>query len=227
MIYIGIDDTDIAGSRGTGHLAHLFADDLSTNFHVVGVTRHQLLFDPRVPYTAKNSCAAIHLTLVTVNLPILFNRVKAIMLANFEHGSDPGLAVASFVPQNIIDFGKKAKTDLVNQAEAFGLASQGPTLIGGLGGTNDGVIGAMAAIGLAADGNDGRYIRIGDVRELEGLVTPRQVIDAGVSSVKQLNGDEVTEGLIQAERLRPSRRDEQPVLFVEKGEESWLPLKLD
>lgn len=232
MIYIGIDDTDVLGSRGTGHLAQLIADDLSSNFNVVGVTRHQLLFDQRVPYTAKNSCAAIHLTQVTINLPVLFNRIKAIMLAHFEEGSDPGLVVAGFVPQHIIQFGKKAKAEIVDQKEAYKLASQCPVLIGGLGGTNDGVIGAMAAIGLAADGNDGRYIRVGAVRGLEGFVTPQQVVDAGVTAVKQLNGQDVTAGRILAERLRPSRRLGQPVLFVEPAansdeEKYWQPLKLD
>ena len=227
MIYIGIDDTDVVGSRGTGHLAQLIADDLSSNFLVLGVTRHQLLFDPRVPYTAKNSCAAIHLAMVTINLPVLFNRIKAIMLANFEEGSDPGLAVAGFVPQHIIDFGKKAKNEIVSKKDAFSLASQCPVLIGGLGGTNDGVIGAMAALGLAASGDDGRYIRVGAVRGLEGPITPQQAVDAGIVAVKQQNGKDVTDGLILAEKLRPSRREGKPILFVEQGNQYWHPLKLD
>ena len=61
MIYIGIDDTDNKTSRGTGHLARLIAADLAQDYRLLGVTRHQLLVDPRIPYPAKNSSAAIAL----------------------------------------------------------------------------------------------------------------------------------------------------------------------
>jgi hypothetical protein len=42
-----------------------------------------------------------------------------------------------------------------------------------------------------------------------------------------MDGTEVTQGLVMAEKLRPSRREGKPVLFVEKGEDGLLPLKLD
>ena len=61
MIYIGLDDTDVLESRGTGHLAREIARSLKADYDVQGVTRHQLLVDPRVPCTKNNSCAAIHL----------------------------------------------------------------------------------------------------------------------------------------------------------------------
>ena len=42
-VYIGIDDTDIPGSRGTGKLAHDIAKALDT-YHAYAITRHQLFF---------------------------------------------------------------------------------------------------------------------------------------------------------------------------------------
>ena len=59
MIYIGIDDTDNLNSRGTGRLARNIAAALSSDFTVLGVVRHQLLQDPRVPFTSHNSSATI------------------------------------------------------------------------------------------------------------------------------------------------------------------------
>lgn len=228
MIYIGIDDTDIEGSRGTGHLARVIADDLAKDFTVAGVTRHQLFFDQRIPYTAKNSCAAIHLDWDGfTNLPALFERVKAIMLANFEEGSDPGLAVTESINPNIIEFGKRAKCEVLMQDEAYMLAKMYPVLLDGLGGTKDGVIGAMAAVGLAADGNDGRYIQYGAVREFEGPVAIQELRSGGIHTIRNMDGEEISKGLVLAEKLRPSRREGQPVLFVEKGDEHWMPLKLD
>ena len=59
MYLVGLDDTDVLESRGTGHLARQIAAALATEYQVLGVTRHQLLLDPRVPCTRNNSCAAI------------------------------------------------------------------------------------------------------------------------------------------------------------------------
>lgn len=77
-LFIGLDDTDILTSRGTGHLAREIAAVLQGAGHtLLGVTRHQLLRDPRVPCTKKNSCAAIHLAVEdTVGLGQILTQVQ-------------------------------------------------------------------------------------------------------------------------------------------------------
>jgi hypothetical protein len=42
-----------------------------------------------------------------------------------------------------------------------------------------------------------------------------------------LDGQPVTKGLVLVDKMRPARRNGQPVLFVERQEDHWLPLKLD
>ncbi|MEJ2758511.1 MAG: hypothetical protein P8046_08540 [Anaerolineales bacterium] len=227
MIYIGIDDTDVIDSRGTGHLGRLIAETLAKDFKVTGVTRHQLLFDPRIPYTAKNSCAAVHIDAEDSDIPTFAFVVEKILTDNFEEGSDPGLAIASLVPQEIMEFGKQAKTTVLNQKMARSLAEDHKIFLKGLGGTNDGMIGALAAIGLAASGEDGRYIQVGDVRELEGLTEIGQLLNAGIHAVKTLSGDTIPNGLVKTEKLRPARRGAKVVLYVEKSGDHWLPLKID
>lgn len=228
MIFIGLDDTDNPDSRGTGHLARLIAAHLAATYPTAGVTRHQLLFDPRVPYTAKNSCAAILLDTTEADLPALFATVKALMLDHFEQGSDPGLAVAQSVPDTVTAFGQRAKRDLVRQDEALALAEAESLLLAGLGGTNDGVIGALAAIGLAAGGEDGRYVQVGASRDLAGLVPAADVLAAGIGAIRTLAEEPVREGLVLADKVRPARRSGQPVLYVETAPEGhWQPLKLD
>src|SRR5690606_23934992 len=95
--------------------------------------------------------------------------VRALMQANFIAGSDPGLAVAADVNQAVINFGRQAQQAIVTQEEATTLARQHNIYLAGLGGTNGGIIGALASIGLAASGNDGRYILLGTIRDLSGL----------------------------------------------------------
>ncbi len=105
-------------------------------------------------------------------------------------------------------------------------AGQG-VLLSGLGGSQDGVIGALAAVGLAASGEDGRYLLVGRTRDLSGLQEVETVLQAGISAVCTLDGFPVTQGLVQAEKLRPARRGGQPVLVVEWQADHWQPLKLN
>lgn len=227
-IYIGIDDTDVKESRGTGHLARTIAASLEDKFTVAGVTRHQLLFDPRVPFTAKNSSAAIILEgNLYADIEEIFSHVKGLMLADFIPGSDPGLCVCEDVPSEVTAFGNKAKTEFVYQKEALELAARFNIQLLGLGGTNDGVIGALSAVGLAAGGDDGRYVLVGNVRSLEGLVTVDQLQEAGVWQVRDLDGGVVTEGLISTHKLRPARREGKVILFVHWSEDHWEADKLD
>jgi tRNA(Ile2) C34 agmatinyltransferase TiaS len=230
MILIGLDDTDTKESRGTGHLARQIAADLAADYAVLGVTRHQLLSDPRVPYTSHNSCAAIVLEGASDSPELvrsLTDRVRMLMLADFEPGSDPGLCVAIDVPSPIIAFGRRVQHRLVSQAEARSLAAEWGLPLLGLGGTEDGVIGALAAIGLAASGDDGRYVLVGRSRELAGLAAVPDLLAAGINCVQTSDGRPVMDGLVCADKLRPARRGGRPVAVVEWDREFWRPLKLD
>jgi tRNA(Ile2) C34 agmatinyltransferase TiaS len=224
---IGIDDTDNLDSRGTGHLAREMARALAQDFRVLGVTRHQLLEDERVPKTAKNSCAAILFEGEVVPLEEIADFARKMMRDDFQPGSDPGLCVASVVPADVITFGQRARREFLYQQEPRDLAAAHGIFLEGLGGDEGGVIGALAAVGLAASGNDGRYVEVGSIRTLEGLRLISDVLAAGIASVKTLDGAPVTEGQVQTDKMRPARREGQPVLFVERENDHWLPLKLD
>ena len=236
LLFIGLDDTDTLESRGTGHLARTVATALAADYQVLGVTRHQLLIDPRVPYTAKNSSAAILLRPNgCIDAEALTTRVRALVCDQYSYGSDPGLCIASRVPPAISTFGRRVQQDVVTQADARALAATHAIRLIGLGGNEDGVIGALAAVGLAATGDDGRYVMVGQSRALTGPCPIPAVLAAGVADVRTLDGRRVTHGLILTDKLRPARRDARPIAFVEPcpdpvpGEpvRYWRPLKLD
>ena len=228
MIFIGIDDTDTTESRGTGYLARMIAAELTADYQVSGVIRHQLLDDPRVPCTSNNSSATILLRSKNgSNLTYLIRRVEDLILASFNPGSDPGVCVAAHVPPAITDFGRRVQRQLVAQVEARTLAARHGLLLSGLGGTQDGVIGALAAVGLAACGNDGRYVQVGRSRELKGLLPVNELLATCISAIQTQDGRTVAGGLVMADKLRPARRGGQPVAVVEWQDGHWLPLKLD
>ena len=199
---IGIDDTDNHESRGTGHLAREIAKALAQDFHVHGVTRHQLLEDERVPKTAKNSCAAILFEGEAVPLEELAEFARKMMRDDFQPGSDPGLCVVSVVPDEVITFGQRARREFLYQQEPRNLAAAHGIFLEGLGGDEGGVIGALAAVGLAASGDDGRYVEVGSIRTLEGLHPISEVLASGITSVKIPDGASVTDGLIQTDKMR-------------------------
>ena len=82
-------------------------------------------------------------------------------------------------------------------------------------------------MGLAASGEDGRYVLVGRSRQLRGLQPVQQLLAAGIVAVRTADGRPVTEGLVQTDRLRPARRGGQPIAVVEREADHWLPLKLD
>lgn len=230
MIYIGMDDTDNLESRGTGLLARQVAADLAESYGVLGVVRQQLLRDPRVPCTKNNSSKAIVLEAdgkVEVNVEALAARVRDLMLADYQPGSDPGLCVVAEVPAEVVEFGRRAQRELLTQDEARALAARFGLYLEGLGGDEMGVIGALAAVGLTAGGEDGRYILAGQVRSLAGLQPISTVLASGIAAVQTADGQAVTDGLVMADRLRPARRGGRPVAVVELHEDVWQPLKLD
>jgi hypothetical protein len=229
MIYIGLDDTDNHESRGTGRLAREIAADLAKEYPVQGVTRHQLLVDSRIPYTSHNSSAAILIDAPEEPpLELIFERVRALMEADPVPGSDPGLCVATeSAAQAVTGFGIRAQKEVVDQVQARFLALSSGIMLAGLGGTQDGVIGALAAVGLAAGGQDGRYLLLGTSRDLTGLQPLEALRAVGLDDVRTLDGQPVEAGLVLADKLRPARRAGRPVLFVEECDEHyWLPLKL-
>jgi len=154
VIFIGIDDTDNKESRGTGHMSRMLAQELRSEIEVYGITRHQLLVDPRIPYTAKNSCAALHINAngdpasggtanSGIDLTALAERVADFVQSESAPGSDPAICVAQDVPMEVSQFGHRVQHDVVTQDEARSLAERHGIILRGLGGTEDGVIGVQ------------------------------------------------------------------------------------
>jgi hypothetical protein len=235
MIYIGIDDTDTADSPGTNQLARALVARVAPDYRCAFILRHQLLDDPRVPYTSKNGSASIQLEpRGEANTESLTATLREGMRAWFKEGSDPGLCVAAGAPAEVIAFGRRCQAEVVGQADARQLAARHGLHLEGLGGTEDGVIGALAAIGLAACGDDGRVVQLGTwPDDLSGLQEIASLRERGVE-VRQIDsGAAVTDGPVDVgKHLRPNRRTGRVVLFVTPspapaaGTAAWQAVRL-
>ncbi|WP_321423203.1 ABC transporter substrate-binding protein [uncultured Methanobacterium sp.] len=221
MIYACLDDTDNPDSRGTGQLSRTIAQNISGEFPIHCVTRHQLYKHPDIPYTTHNTCSVIQIKDLGIErVNDIFEAVKTEMMDDFIEGSDPGLAVAheSQITPAIVAFGQDAKRNILNQGMARNLARNLGIRLEGLGGTEDGVIGAVAGIGLAASGNDGRCLLIGD-KQIKGSKTAEDLLRSGIDAIYSLEGVKITSGLIENEedkKLKPCPIGGKMVLFVEE-----------
>ena len=223
-IYIGFDDTDTLDSpSGTGKLVRRFTAQLPVSCRVHGVIRQQLLVSPEIPYKSHNSsaCAIADIDDASDLERIIEKAVDHLRQHAFD-GSDPGVCIAAETDPHLTDlisFGHACTHTVMSQKEA--LRAAGSTHLSGHGGTNDGIIGAAAAVGLTAAGWAGRYI------EYDGLRDYPQMI-----RVSELNARQITVMSVERDAalpapqdlvltngwLRPRRIAHEPVVLVRKKE---------
>ena len=185
-VYVGFDDTDVLGSAiGTGKLARRYEQIIPMACKVWGIVRQQLLVDPAIPYTSHNSSAC-----VIVDCPdsSFIETLKSTAITHIEAmalpGSDPGLCVVSEgspVLPALESFGLLCTAKVVSQSDA--MQAVGSAHLSGHGGTNDGIIGAAAAVGLTASGWCGRFIEYSDLRAFPDLVAVSELIQKGMRVV--------------------------------------------
>jgi len=230
-IYIGFDDTDtIDSDRGTGKLARWFENELRQGYRLWGVVRQQLLLDPLIPYTTHNSSAcAIVETGNGLSLDELISKAVHHVERHFIPGSDPGLCVAHeghpSLPSLIL-FGRTCATTIVTQKDALRAASG--VHLSGHGGTNDGMIGAAAAVGSTAYGWSGRLIEFGRLRDFPQNVSVADLEKSGmiVVSIDRDGHVPSSEDIVDTKRwLRPRYWGGKAVLPVNfRGDHLWETL---
>lgn len=182
-VFLGFDDTDVVGAdRGTGKFARWFEEKLPAGVRLHGVVRQQLPVLEGIPYTSQNSSACLILDDVEpLQVDELIDRGTNHIREHFIDGSDPGLCVVvenGVSPGELIDFARKASSSLVSQKEAMVAAKK--FHLSGHGGTNDGIIGAAAGVGLTMTGWSGRYIEYNGLREFGEFVRVGELEKRGI-----------------------------------------------
>lgn len=220
-IYIGFDDTDSLDCEyGTGKVARWFSSELPEGCRMWGVVRQQLLVDEAIPYTSHNSSAC--LVIETSGNGRLLDEVTARAATHLERhaapGSDPGMCVAGEgVPglTGLMEFGLACTRRVMTQQEAL-MACSGIHL-SGHGGSNDGIIGAAAAVGLTAAGWYGRFIEFGLLRKLPSELLVDELVAQGIR-VMSMDRDAFVprpgDRVLTQNWVRPRLLAGQPVLPV-------------
>jgi hypothetical protein len=220
-VFIGVDDTDILnGPFGTGRVARDMAEQLEKLGlgHTFGVIRYQLLVDPRIHYTSHNSAKCVEFESeapIILLHEICANFLKQIYL----EGSDPGLCTCAEeqLSSKIISFGGSAQRELVTREKAIQLAETSGVLLSELGGTGEGIIGALAAVGLRGAGDGGRYVQLDGIRDITGLVTVGSILaNTAITAVVDEDGRpvKINELIDSQDWIKPNVIAGKPVLRI-------------
>ena len=219
-VYLGFDDTDALDALyGTGKLVRWFQRAMPEGCTCLGVVRQQLLVSADIPYTSHNSSACLIADIPEAGLmDELIERAVAHLNHYAVHGSDPGLCV---VPEfdisltRLAAFGYRCTREVTSQQQAMAAAAQ--VHLSGHGGTNDGIIGAAAAVGLTASGWSGRFVELKSLRGMPDEISVADLQQQGIEVVsmeRDANVPAPTDTVMTNGWLRPRLLGHRPVLFV-------------
>ncbi len=225
-ILICIDDTDQKDGPGTGHLAQALCEEIEQRRWGTcsAISRHQLFVHPDIPYTSHNSSLCFEAGIQEDRLMELIGFSGKYLREKSAPGSDPGLCVA--VVEQILNrdkltgFGHKAKQAILTKEDAYELAGELNIHLSEHGGTGQGVVGALAGIGLRLSGNDGRFrgwYHFGREGESIGVKVLRthRFIDAVRSETGEILTDDTTV-FFGGDEQKTVLQDGKQVLLVKK-----------
>jgi hypothetical protein len=237
VVLIGIDDTDNDTSPGTGQLARRLSSEIQhRGAKPLGITRHQFLVDDRIPYTSHNSGACIAVDwegdIGELNFAIELIRQWA------ADGSDPGICIIdqSVVPSDVMKWGWAATCEVLFKQAGIDLARSHGINLHPLGGTGDGIIGALASVGLRADGNEGRFLDLPGLRMLGDVVGIGELSEIGIQvehhepscagAADAVKVRDLTARYLTMNWVRPRLERGRPVWHVEwsEDEHAWIPV---
>ncbi|WP_319524604.1 hypothetical protein [uncultured Desulfosarcina sp.] len=200
---------------------------LPEEYCCLGVVRQQLLVSDDIPYTSHNSSACLIADIQDASLltKLIEEAVSHIMEYAAE-GSDPGLCVATekdAALDGIVAFGQRCTHAVSTQKQALHAARK--VHLSGHGGTNDGIIGATAAVGLTLSGWSGRYVEFTDLRNWPERTTIAELNGSGIGTLSTDRDAKVpspNDVVFTHGWLRPRLVGHRPVLFVKpQGESVW------
>jgi tRNA(Ile2) C34 agmatinyltransferase TiaS len=223
--YFGFDDTDTRDSiHGTGKLVRWFLKELPRGCECMGVVRQQLYVCNEIPYTSHNSAACMIIQIADSELlEYVIECAVNHLEKHFIIGSDPGLCVATEFDQSLnglVDFGHMCTHAVTSQKQAIKAARS--VHLSGHGGTNEGIIGAAAAVGLTASGWSGRFIEYKNVRDYPETIKVFELRKNGIQVVsmdRDANAPAPDDLVFTNNWLRPRLLGHRPILFVHPVDE--------
>ena len=225
-----IDDTDTIDSIGTGTICEMIkAEIIDKNLATcTNITRHQLLIHDDIPYTSHNSSMCFTGQLLKGSKQDIIDLAIDVVMKNHALGSDPGVSV-SMVDElirvnDLISFGVKATREVLTKEQAYKLANDCQVHLSEHGGSGQGIIGALAGIGLRLSGANGELK--GVLKKIvESKFTVEDLLkDEGIDRVMTDEGDSLgkEEIVMIKNQTKVMLKEHLFTLLVHKTQEGYV-----
>lgn len=183
MFYLlGIDDTDAQANEDVPNSTQdtaAMALTLGQKLESMGLARllniscHQLFQNSMVPYTTSNTAACLFLDTDAQKIREIDMTARLVLRGQSSPTANPGYALAAWnqITHEVVAWSKSAKIAPVQRMDAIKLARQSGIMTAGISGSGSGMIGALSAVGLRYDGNDGFIYWMPGLDKLHGIYT--------------------------------------------------------
>ncbi|MFZ0484053.1 MAG: hypothetical protein WAL93_11740 [Desulfobacterales bacterium] len=223
-LLIAIDDTDSLESRGTGQLAQIMIEKIEQMRWGIcsRITRHQLFVHEDIPYTSHNSAMCFEAEIDKHRYEALIGFGMQFLETESEKGSDPGFCVVNMDnglnTDALTTFGRRAKIEILAKSDAYAIANDLGIHLSEHGGNGQGIVGALAGVGLRLTGNDGRfrgwlcYGNTGETISIKDLLA-----DGLVDMVQSKEGKIISPEssvLLSEEKIKTVLQDHRQVVLV-------------
>jgi len=183
---LGIDDTD---SPATGDALNATQDSaalalsLGQKLEALGLAKllnvscHELFLNPSIAYTTSNTAHCLLLDGDPQKMREIDMTTRSTLRSQSAANANPGYALATWnqIDPEVVVWGQRAKTSILQRMDAINLAKRSGIAIAGISGSGVGVIGAFSAIGLRYDGNDGHINWMPGLDRLVGIYSQIEI----------------------------------------------------
>jgi tRNA(Ile2) C34 agmatinyltransferase TiaS len=179
-VLVGIDDTDVAGgATSTARLARELGETLNGQARFIGSLGHILFSGVSATTNNKASCVVLDCEEPSA-LDELFERIVDYVEWRASLASSPGIVMASAKMAGLVELGCESARREIRMNEVVPLLVE--HRFKGFG-SQRGLIGAAAAIGLTARGWSGRWLEFGNLRRFERAVQVRELTEQRIYTV--------------------------------------------
>jgi hypothetical protein len=222
---LGIDDTDSPKtgdtSQNTASLALTLGQKLESLAlaRLLNISCHPLFQHPSIAHTSSNIACCLLLDSDPQKLREIDMTTRLTLRGQSAATANPGYALAAwnnFDPE-VVAWGKMAKISSIQRMDAITLARRSGISIAGITGSGAGVIGALSAVGLRYDGNDGYIYWMPGLDKLTGIHTQveiNQFIHFESIESEHHKRPALDDRILFTEGIKPVLRDGRVVLQV-------------
>lgn len=223
-IFVGIDDSVQLDGAKAGETASILARFIEEKGWGKGAipSRHRLYPHPSTGCKKHNTARSFSADMEEQHLADFIDYACNLIKRTGSPDCNAGLAIA--IPElmentnDLVAYAYRVKEELVSKAEALAFGGQPGLYLFELGGSGQGVIGALAGVGLRMTGNDGQFrgkLHIGTGEDY--IATVKEILDNSyVEQVKNMDFENIddNENVRMGEKVKVVLLDNKYTLMV-------------